>query len=91
MRSLCVDDLPADDVSVDDARLAGSVLVEMGQLSRSVPGVGASPVVVAAWYESKAVLFEHVAAEGGLDAAKAAVIAEHAHRHAARLLARCPS
>jgi hypothetical protein len=66
--------------------MSGSVLVEMGALLRSMPAADAPASVVAAWYESKAVLFERVAAEGGSDAAEARVLAERAHGHAAELL-----
>jgi hypothetical protein len=64
-----------------------SALIEMGEVLRSVPGPDAPAAVVAAWYERKADLFEHVAVEGGPDAHGAAVLAEQAHRHAAELLA----
>lgn len=65
-----------------------AVLVEMGAVLRSVPGPDAPVAVVAAWYESKAALFEHVAREvHGAESEAAADLAAQAHRHAAELLA----
>jgi len=64
------------------------VLVEIGALLRATPGPDAPAVVVAAWYERKAELFEHVARwEYGPEAKDAAALAEQAHRHANELLA----
>ncbi|TWP51717.1 hypothetical protein FKR81_12680 [Lentzea tibetensis] len=62
------------------------VLVELGEVLRSAPGMNAPAEAVAAWYERKAVLFEHVAAEGGPDASSATTLAQQAHRHAFELL-----
>lgn len=65
---------------------ARSVLEEMTALMLAVPGPAAPDVEVAAWYEDKAHLLEHIAAEGGKDAEFARGQALIAHRHAARLL-----
>ena len=63
--------------------MSASTLREMTQLHLSRPAVNAPAVVVAAWYERKATLLEHLAAEG---TAGARALALEAHRHAARLL-----
>lgn len=63
------------------------ILRELGALLRSRPALTAPPVTVAAWYERKAELFEHIAADGGPDATNASRQAELAHEHA-RSLAR---
>lgn len=52
--------------------------------SRVSPAADAPAAVVAAWYERKATLLEHLAAEGNPHAARLAV---EAHRHATDLLA----
>lgn len=67
--------------------MARSVLEEMTLLMLAVPGPKAADVEVAAWYERKAHLLEHIAEGGGPDADFARVQAVAAHRHAARLLA----
>lgn len=59
-----------------------NTLAELGELHRSRPGAEAGPIEVAAWYERKAQVFEHLAAQGSRTAA---VHAEIAHRHAAEL------
>lgn len=60
-----------------------STLQEMGALHLSRPAPHASAAEVADWYERKAALLEHLAAES---AAQARSLAAAAHRHAARLL-----
>lgn len=68
--------------------MSAPVLVEMGQVLRSTPRADAPAVVVAAWYERKAELFEHVARDTyGPEADTAAALARQAHQHAAELLA----
>lgn len=47
---------------------ADHVLRELGALAAARPGVDAAPEVVAAWYERKAALLEHIAADGQADA-----------------------
>lgn len=61
-----------------------STLREMTRLHATRPAVDAPAGVVAAWYERKAVLLEHLAAEGTTGARRLAV---EAHQHAARVLA----
>lgn len=60
------------------------VLEELGALHLSRPGVGASDEVVAAWQDRRALMLEHAAAVGELDAELAAGWAMSAHREAAR-------
>ncbi|PRX45346.1 hypothetical protein B0I33_1097 [Prauserella shujinwangii] len=43
---------------------APNVLAELGQLHLSRPAVDASPEQVARWYERKATVLEHLAAQG---------------------------
>ncbi len=64
--------------------MSASTLCELGRLHLTRPTADAPAVVVAAWYERKAVLLEHLAREGTGDAARLAV---EAHQHAALLLA----
>lgn len=61
-----------------------STLRELGALHLSRPTATASNTEVAAWYERKATVLEHLAAEG---AAQARAMAAAAHAHAASLLA----
>ncbi len=63
---------------------AANVLAEMGALHLSRPAVDATVITIAAWYERKAVVFEHLADAGTAGAADQAA---QAHRHAAQLLA----
>lgn len=63
--------------------MTSSTLQEMTRLHLSRPESDAPTVVVAAWYERKAVLLEHLAAEDS----HARRLAVEAHQHAARLLA----
>jgi hypothetical protein len=62
-----------------------STLVEIGELVRARPGPAATPGQVAAWYERKAVVLGHIAAETGDPAA--ARNSRLAAAHAAALLA----
>lgn len=60
-------------------------LVEMTKVMLAKPGPGASDVEVAAWYELKAQLLEHIAADGGPDADEARRQAEAARLRSAEL------
>ncbi|MHA6629151.1 hypothetical protein ACU61A_27265 [Pseudonocardia sichuanensis] len=62
-----------------------SVLVEIGEVVRATPRPGAQPVEVAAWYQRKARLLEHIAVDGGTGAAGAVECARQARRRAAEL------
>ena len=64
-----------------------SVMEEMTLLMLAVPGRSAEDPEVAAWYERKAHLLEHIASNGGPDVALVRDQAAAAHQHAARLLA----
>ncbi|MQA62371.1 MAG: hypothetical protein GEU86_12925 [Actinophytocola sp.] len=61
-----------------------TTLQELGALHLSRPTAKASKTEIAAWYERKATVLEHLAAEG---ASQARAMAVTAHAHAARLLA----
>jgi hypothetical protein len=63
-----------------------TLLEELGHLSRSMPGPSASASEIAHWYERKAHMLEHIAAEGGAGRQAALRQAEAAHRHATELL-----
>ncbi|WP_043848434.1 hypothetical protein [Amycolatopsis keratiniphila] len=63
---------------------APNVLAELGALHLTRPAVDAPVASIAAWYERKAVVLDHLAATGSAGAAEQA---DQAHRHAARLLA----
>ncbi|HEX5403277.1 MAG TPA: hypothetical protein VFX16_13345 [Pseudonocardiaceae bacterium] len=65
-----------------------TVLEEMTKVMLAVPGPQASDADVAAWYELKAHLLEHIAAEGGPDAEENLRQAALAHRRSAELCAR---
>jgi hypothetical protein len=69
--------------------MARTVLEEMTTVLLAVPRTGATDEEVAAWYELKARLLEHIAAEGGPDTEETAYQAELAHRRSQRLLAAC--
>lgn len=65
-----------------------STLIEMGAVLRAMPGPDAPVAEVAAWYERKATLLEHLATETGpstLDGQRAAALARQAHVRAAAL------
>jgi hypothetical protein len=62
-----------------------NVLIEMTALDMNRPAPDATSEIVAAWYEAKALLHEHIAAEGGSDAAQQSAWAMAAHQHARRL------
>jgi hypothetical protein len=64
---------------------AVSTLLEIGELVRTRPGLDAPPNVVAAWYEQKALVLRHVAAETG--DANTQRCSRRAHEHAVALLA----
>jgi hypothetical protein len=60
-----------------------NTLAELGALHLSRPALDASPVVVAAWYERKATVLDHLADQGTPAAHEQAVTAHH---HAVALL-----
>jgi hypothetical protein len=62
-----------------------TVLAEMTRIMLAVPGPDATGDEVAAWYDLKAQLLEHIAAEGGPDAEQTRRQAEAAHRRSAGL------
>lgn len=62
-----------------------TILEEMTKVMLAVPGASASDDEVAAWYELKAQLLEHIAAEGGPDAEEAGHQAELARRRSTQL------
>jgi hypothetical protein len=62
-----------------------TILAEMTKVVLATPGSGASDDEVAAWYELKAHLLEHIAAEGGPDTEEASRQAVLARRRSARL------
>jgi hypothetical protein len=64
-----------------------TTMEEMGRLIRSVPGPRASATQVAHWYELKANLLEHLAAEDEAHRPIALRQAAAAHRHASELFA----
>ena len=63
-----------------------NVLIEMTALSISRPARCADPEQRAAWFEAKARLHEHLAAESGADRARESALALQAHEHSLRLL-----
>lgn len=63
---------------------ASTVLQELTDLYFSRPSADASPVVVAAWYDRKGVVLEHLAAEGS---GYAGTLVGRARQHAAELRA----
>jgi len=69
--------------------MPASVLIEMGEVVRATPGPGALPVEIAGWYRRKALLLEHVAAQGGPEQASLVEAARRARQHVAELDRRC--
>jgi hypothetical protein len=65
--------------------IAMTILEEMTKVMLAVPGASASDDEVADWYDLKAQLLDHIAAEGGPDAEEAGHQAELARRRSARL------
>lgn len=63
-----------------------NVLIEMTALSISRPTSTASAEQLAAWYEAKARLHEHLAAESSGDSAHESALAAQAYEHSMRLL-----
>ncbi|MBJ8344359.1 hypothetical protein [Antrihabitans sp. YC2-6] len=63
-----------------------NVLIEMTALSISRPASCTDPEQLAAWYEAKARLHEHLAAENSADHAREIALAAAAHEHSLRLL-----
>lgn len=63
--------------------LAPNTVSELQELALARPAVDAAAGVVAAWYERKAVVLEHLAMQGSPEVAE---LAEQAHRHAAGVL-----
>lgn len=66
--------------------MSHQILREIGRLQRCAPRPDAPAEVVAAWYERKAVLFEHIATDGDAPPSDALRQARRAHQHAAQLL-----
>jgi hypothetical protein len=62
-----------------------TILEEMTKVMLAVPGPNASDDDVATWYELKAGLLDHIAAEGGPDAEEAGLQAELARRRSIAL------
>ena len=65
-----------------------NVMIEMTALSISRPMAGSTPETIAAWYEAKARLHEHLASEGGPDNVRERMLAASAHERSLRLLRR---
>jgi hypothetical protein len=63
-----------------------NVLIEMTTLFFARPTAGASNKEFAAWFEAKARLHEHLAAEGGPDAEHESALAASAHQRSQKLL-----
>ncbi|NMN93925.1 hypothetical protein FGL95_02610 [Nocardiaceae bacterium YC2-7] len=63
-----------------------NVLIEMTALSMSRSASCGDAEKLAAWFEAKARLHEHLAAEGGADRARESALAVQAHEHSLRLL-----
>lgn len=59
-----------------------SRLEEITQVMLAQPGAHAPPSVVAAWYERKAELLDHIAEDGGAEAEWAKAQARSAREHA---------
>jgi hypothetical protein len=69
--------------------MAGSLLIEMGEVVRAAPRTGATATEIAAWYLRKAQLLDHVADDtGGADAATARNTARKARQRASAMTAR---
>lgn len=66
--------------------MSHQILREIARLQLARPAVNAAPAVVAAWYELKAELLEHLVADGDLPASEALRLARIAHDHATDLL-----
>lgn len=62
-----------------------NTLTEMMTLSFARPTSGASNTEIAAWFEAKARLHEHLAAEGGPDADHERTLAANAHQRSSNL------
>lgn len=63
-----------------------NVLSEMTALAFRRPTAGTDVETVAAWYEAKARLHEHLARQGGSDSGREAAIAAKAHERSRQLL-----
>ena len=63
-----------------------NVLSEMTTLAFARPAADSDATTVAAWFEAKARLHEHLARQGGADSARASALARSAHRKASALL-----
>lgn len=64
-----------------------NVLSEMTSLAFRRPAADADVATIAAWFEAKARLHEHLAQEDGADRVREQALAHSAHRRASRLLA----
>ena len=62
-----------------------NVLIEMTTLSFARPTAGASNKEFAEWFEAKARLHQHLAAEGGPDAKREIALAVRAHQRSVSL------
>ena len=62
-----------------------NVLIEMTTLSFARPTAGASNEEFASWFEAKARLHQHIAAEGGPDADREFALAARAHQRSLSL------
>lgn len=63
-----------------------AILREMAHLQWLTPRPDASPAAVADWYERKAALFEHIAADSPAQRVEALRQARLAHQHAHSLI-----
>ena len=64
-----------------------NVLSEMTSLAFRRPAADADVATIAAWFEAKARLHEHLALESGADSVRERALANSAHRRATMLLA----
>ncbi len=65
-----------------------NVMIEMTALALGRPADNADVEAVAAWYEAKSRLHEHLASLGGPDADRERALAVSAHERSLRLLRR---
>jgi hypothetical protein len=75
------------DIDVAGGVVMKTVMEELGQLIRSMPGPNASAATIAHWYELKAQMLEQVAEEHQADRHTTLRQATAAHRRARALLA----
>lgn len=65
-----------------------NVLIEMTTLSLGRPAADATAETIAAWYEAKSRLHEHLAAQGGPDSSREQALAIAAHERSLQVLRR---